>query len=220
LYFVSRIAALFLVFYLAGCFTSTSAYKKLYSISGILVLLTLSAFMISWVGIKSVSLGRSFASRAKHGYNYDDPDPNTSVFRKLVINNAFLAINLLGLLAASIAAVRAKNVSRTFSTSSRATFADATYPQAPFISGTLIITIAAIFTLTSNAIALDKEVLEMARRYPFLDSAQFQSVAFTIRMILKTSGLFVLLWVPLGSEHLPRSVYSLVGGSYTKSQPV
>jgi hypothetical protein len=128
LFLLSKIVALFLIFYLAGCFTSTSAYKRLYSISGILMLLALLAFMISWVVIKSVSLGRSFAFRAEHGYNHDDPDPNTSVFRMLVINNAFFAIDLLGLLAASVAAFLAKNVSRRFGTLRRAAYADATYP--------------------------------------------------------------------------------------------
>lgn len=86
--------------------------------------------------------------------------------------------------------------------------------------GTLARTIAAVFLLTSNAIALNNEVMEMPCGYAFQGSAEFTNIAFMFRAILETAGLLALLWVPLGNEPLPRSTYALVGGSYAKPPPV
>lgn len=116
-YFISKITVLLIILYLAGCFASRPAYRSLYSISGISALSLLSAFTISWVVIRWINVGRYFAAKQDpyHNYWYYHSDPNTSLFRLLLINNIFLGMYLLGLLAASVAAFRIKHVSRLVS---------------------------------------------------------------------------------------------------------
>jgi energy-coupling factor transporter transmembrane protein EcfT len=109
-YFISKIAALLVVLYLTGAFTSDSPRRTLYRLSGILGLVVLSGLLLSWIAVQSV-----IKARADSGQPFDRSayvEYGRRVFGRITINIVFFTVYLTALLAVFVATVRrVKNVS-------------------------------------------------------------------------------------------------------------